>query len=188
MTSELLQRCRQAYTEAESRARKLYDGLSPAQANWKPGPRKWSANQCLQHMARSASTYAARMAPAIDRSAGLAGTEPYGRGTLGGRIILSFLRDTSKPRRAPAPRVFRPDKGSHDRDVVLAEFIEATGALRALAERADGLALGRIRFGTPVSRLLRVSLAEAFEIQAVHHLRHIAQAERVTQHSDFPRA
>ena len=56
----------------------------------------------------------------------------------------------------------------------------------AAAESADGLDLGRIRFGTPVLSLARVTMAEAFEMPALHEPRHLAQAERVKQAEGYP--
>jgi hypothetical protein len=188
MESKLLATCIQRYVEAGERARAMVAGLSADQANWKPAPKKWSVNQCLEHLNKGAGLYADKMGPLIEgaRAAGKIGGEPYGKGPLGGRLTIKFLRKDPSKNRFPAPGVFKPTASGYDKDKQLARFLAITAALRQLAEQADGLALGKVRFGSPVSFLIRFNLAQAFELHAIHHHRHLDQVQRVTRHEAFP--
>ena len=55
-----------------------------------------------------------------------------------------------------------------------------------LMEEADGLDLGRARVPNPAVPLLKVNLAEAFEIHSLHFPRHLEQARSVTQSTHYP--
>ncbi len=188
MQSNLLTTCIQRYLEADERVRSMVGGLSATQANWKPGPKKWSVNQCLEHLNKGAGLYVDKMGPLIEGALadGKVGGEPYGNGPLGGRLTIKYLRKDPSKNRFPAPGVFKPAASDYDKDQQFARFLEVTAALRQLAEQADGLALGKIRFGSPVSFLIRFNLAQAFELHAVHHHRHLDQVERVIRHEAFP--
>ncbi len=131
-------------------------------------------------------TYIGKMEPAITkaRGAGQVGSEPYGRGTLAGRLLVGFLGQPGKTVRAPG--VFRPRSSRLDLDEVSGAFRERSAKMIELAVQADGLDLGRIRIATPVSPVLRLSLAQAFEVHVLHTPRHLAQADRVRRHEGFP--
>lgn len=176
------------YQRADARIRQITDALTQAQANWKPAPKKWSVTQCMDHLFQSMDTYCAKMAPAIARakSRGLAGVPPYGGGTFTGRFILNFLNKgiTSK---APAPGVFKPSATEFELVAARGRLLDALARVQNLLAESDGLAMGKVVFATPVSVLIRVSLAQAFAIHAVHLHRHIDQMERVTRNPDFPK-
>ena len=70
--------------------------------------------------------------------------------------------------------------------MVAGSFRERAERLIELAEKADGLPLGVVWIATPVSRWLKVSLAQAFEVHTLHTPRHLGQAERVKGHESFP--
>lgn len=173
---------------AVDRVSEIVDGLSSVQANWRPAAKAWSVAECIEHLNQTLGTYMERLSPAIAeaRSRGKAGGEPYGRGTLAGRFLVNFLRQPSK--KVSAPRVYQPTTSELEIIKVAATFRESCSQLVELAEQADGLALGSIRIATPVSRWIRLSVAQAFEVQDLHTPRHLAQAERVKQHESFPKS
>lgn len=167
------------YESAADRARTLYDGLDEEQANRAPEEGRWSANLCVAHLTRSMETYLVCMEPALAKAEqhGKRGAEPYAKGTFIGRFILNAMRGGTAKMKVKAPGVFQPDEGPHDSAATLAAFLETTDRMLAVLRRADRLPLGRVKFGTPVSRFVRVSLAQAFEIHALHNHRHLDQAE-----------
>ncbi len=161
--------------------------MRPDQADWRPAPRRWSVAECVDHVNLAARLYFDRMRPAIQRARArnLAGSAPYGRGTLLGRMILRVL-EPGAGRRFPAPGVFRPARGEIDFAALRDEFRATLAILDDLIEEADGLDLGRVRFTSPAGPILKVTLAEAFEIQSLHIPRHLAQAEAVTKTAGYP--
>ena len=183
-----LRKCLDECNAAVERMATLVAGLSPEQANFKPGPKKWSINECLEHLVITADLYQKEMAKALERGRAKHGSEPYGNGTLVGRMILNNLRQGPNPRKWPAPGMFHPDGSQLELAKVVEEFRRVNAQAARMAEQADGLALGRIKLGTPVFRLAKVTLAQAFEMQAEHQKRHLAQAERVKQAPGWPAA
>lgn len=189
MQSELLGTCLLRLDESARRAGAIVESVSATQADWKPAPKSWSINECLEHMNIAMATYLDRMAPAIERArnAGLTGAEPYGRGTWPGRYILGVLNKPPGTSRVPAPRIWKPSASNFEKAKQLARFNELSERLRGIASLADGLPLGRVKVASPASRLIRVTLAQAFEILGLHNVRHTAQLERVTTKPGFPK-
>jgi hypothetical protein len=185
--SKLLRNFVATHEDAIARADRLVTGLSDASANWAPRPGSWSMAECIQHLSRSLDTYAEKMQPAIEkaRREGRTGGEPYGKGTFLGRYLVAFL-GKGPSAKAPAPRVFRPTTTDLEIGAVAEGFRTQVRTMTDLARAADGLKLGHIVFASPVSPLVRVSLAQAFEVHILHTPRHLDQAERVAQAEGFP--
>lgn len=182
----LLEVAIEAHENAVETLDQLVAGLSDEQINWKPEPKTWSIAECIDHLNQGLATYVPRMTPKIEKAhaKGKTGAAPYGRGTFTGRFIVNFLKKPSK--KAPAPKAFKPSASVFEVGDVTDRFRENTRRFIALAEQADGLPLGKIKMGTPVSPMLRVSLAQAFELHTLHTPRHLGQAQRVKDHDDFP--
>jgi hypothetical protein len=164
----------------------LADGLSAGQLNFRPGAGRWSIGQCLDHLRVSMVVYLDPMEHVIDRAkdAGRTGEEPYSRGTWLGRRLVGALRKPGA--HYPAPPSFRPRRGELDPTEACEALDAEIGRLQRAAERCDGLALGRVTMPWPVFGLVRISLAQAFELQALHVERHLDQAERVARDASFP--
>ena len=80
-----------------------------------------------------------------------------------------------------APAIFRPSEASIQWATVIQRADAAHRALCTIAADAVGLDIDRLKHRTPVSFLVRVSLAQALHLQAIHVARHVAQAERVIE-------
>lgn len=176
------------FDENRERFETLVADLSDEQAKWQPAAGRWSVGECIGHLNVTGLLYQPRMTDAVTggRQRGLAGTAPYRERTLAGRLLL-FLLNPDKLRRAKAPGSFQPAAGaSLDLESLLEDFRSVHAGWGRLLADADGLALGRIAFASPVSRLIRINLAEAFEINSIHEARHLGQAERVVASAGFP--
>ena len=171
-------------------ARRLVEPLDDAQANWRPAPEQWSIAECLAHLNRTAALYVPILEKAIARGRNLSlhGAPPFRKGPWGGRLIVAGLGPNPPlgMRRLKAPGAFRPRKKTYRGHDVLGDYIALNETLMNLAREADGLALDRLRFGSPISGLVRMDAAQAFRIMELHQPRHLAQAQRVRDHTDFP--
>jgi hypothetical protein len=186
--SQLLAECAERFRAAITRAETLCAGLSQAQANFKPEPKRWSVAECLEHLSTSMTSYLPHLQRAVERAraANRTGSEPWGKGTFFGRFILNNMVKGPTHMKVKAPPPFRPEVRSEwDLAEVLQRFKERTGEMLALLEQADGLDLGRIKQGTPMP-MVKVTLAQSFEIHSRHNHRHLDQAQRVTEHDSFP--
>ncbi len=142
-----------------------------------PGPGRWSAAQCVDHLTTTLCAYLPNMEEAVarGRARGVNGNAPYGRGTFAGRRLVALL-EAPAGRGVRAPRVFRPAPAPAAAPEVERSFVAAHSRLRELVHAADGLDLGRLRLASPVSRLLRLSLEQAFRVHVAHEARHRVQA------------
>lgn len=176
-----------AMLEAVKRMEALTAGLSEAQANFKPGPKKWSINECIDHVNIGNRLYAIKLDTAITkaRAKGLTGAEPYGNGTIIGRFILNVLRKGST-KRVPAPGVFKPGNSALKISDLADQFRAHAKRLVELAEQADGLPLGRLKFTTPAAPIGRVAASQVFEMMQLHTHRHLGQAEKVKSAAGYP--
>lgn len=162
----------------------LTNRLSRIQFNYKPKPDKWSVGECIEHLNLSTGAYL-KIMRALIKEADLQTTGEYDKGTMMGRIMLWALRKPGG--RFPAPKSFMPKEGEYNPNSVRDAFDRQIARLRQTLEECEGLALGSINMPWPVFRLIKLSLAQAFELQILHTDRHLKQAERVIQREDFPR-
>lgn len=158
--------------------------LSREQFNFKPEPNKWSVGQCIEHLNLSMRAYLDLMKPAVTNASREAeGT--FTRGTMMGRLMLRALRTPG--RSYPAPKSFMPQGNDLDPGTVRGIFETEITCLQQVLWDSKGLALGQITMPWPVFRLIKISLAQAFELQILHNDRHFKQAEQVILSEHFPK-
>lgn len=165
--------------------RERFGDLSGGQLLWQPEPQRWGVGQCLVHLARLNQLYRERLTAALQkaRKQGRSSRGPL-RGTWFGRWFTSVVGpDVTK--RVQTPPILRPRK-----EVVagtpVRTFLEEQDRLRALVEEARGLDLDRTRVTSPVSRLVRLSVGDAFRVLVEHEKRHLDQADAVLASEGFP--
>lgn len=176
------------FRAALERMHALTDDLSPQQLNFKPAPDRWSVAQCLDHVSVSMGIYLDPMEATLERAEpmgdGGGGDGGFGRGTFMGRLLVGALRKPGG--RYKAPRRFRPASSALDPDAVRREYERQTVRMQSCLVRCEGFALGEVKMPWPVFGLIKITLAQAFELQALHTDRHLDQAERVTRSEGFP--
>ena len=176
-------------TEKNSQAaRQLVSSLSEAQLNWKPAPDKWSIAQCLDHLAVTSKKFDPYFTVALARGREKwpASTAPaYRPSWMGGWLIKQVTPETG--RNLPAPKVFRPSESSTIQGA-FESFLKQQERFLAFVRETDGVDYNKTRLRSPVTPLMRYSLADAFVVTVVHGQRHLAQARRVREMSDFPNA
>jgi len=183
MTPEL-ESYRRQFEAAGEDARDLTSGLNDSQFNWKPAPGVWSIAQCLDHL-NSAYRALSRFDRAIagGRAGGVTGTGPFRR-----RLIADlYIRIMEPPvrLRLKSPKLYapRPDQRAEE---VVPPFLNLQDEFVKRLSEAEGLDLARLRMSSPVTRRLKMSLAEWFAFLAAHQRRHLWQARRARGHPAFP--
>jgi len=176
-------------TEAEENsdaARQLVSGLTEAQLNWKPALEKWSIAQCLDHLTVTSSRFDTYFTAAVARGRKRwpVSTGPsYRPSLMGGWLIKQVNPETG--RNLPAPKVFRPSDSSTIHGA-LESFLKQQERFLKFVREADGVNYNKTKLRSPVTPLMRYSLADAFVITVVHGQRHLAQARRVSEMAGFP--
>ncbi len=167
-------------------AQQLFSDLTEAQLNWKPAPDRWSIAQCLDHLAISSRGFDRYFTVAIDRArrkSWVTNAPTYKPTFVGGWLARQLHPETG--RNLPAPKVFRPADSS-DIKGALDHFLKQQGAFLDFVRQTDGIDYNKTRLRSPVTLLMRYSLADAFVITVVHGRRHLAQARRVREMAGFP--
>ncbi len=166
-------------------ARRLAAELSEEQLNWTSSPDKWSIAQCLDHLAVTGERFDKYYMDAIDR-----GREkwpvrepiPYRPSFVGGLLLKQVTPEVK--RRVPAPKVFRPSQSGIKG--ALEKFLKQQDVFLGFVRSAAGMDYNRIRLRSPVTPLMRYSLADAFVVTVLHGQRHLGQAQRMRDTAGFP--
>ncbi len=163
-------------------AERLVAGLDEEQLNWIPEPGAWSIALCLDHLAVTNREFRPYLEKALAKAQrrGASG-KPY-RPTWMGKWLINTL-DQEGGRKFKAPKNFqppaRPAAGALDR------FLEEQRQVTSLVERSRRSDTD-VTLRSPVTPLMRYSLADAFEVIVAHDRRHLRQAQRVKDSQDFP--
>jgi hypothetical protein len=158
------------------RAEVLAETLTAEQLVWRPPAGGWSVAQAFEHMVIAADSYLDRIGPIVEAAA-LPDAPPVRRpwkpSVMGGLLVRSL----QSPRKLPAPKIYRP--GPRAREDVIAAFIERHRRTAGLLERSVGLVWSDYPFRSPVTRLIRMNLGDAFSVLVVHAERHLGQVDRI---------
>lgn len=171
------------------RAEELSRHLSDPQLNWRPNEKRWSVAECLDHLLVTNALYLGAMERAIRRGherGRTADESEHHRNTLFGGFILRALKSGRTARKVPAPKMFIPT--SDVAPGIVDRFVKVQVRITEALHDSEGLNLDRVKFGTPVSALLRANLGEAFAILVLHEARHLDQIEEVIDSNGFPKS
>jgi len=168
-------------------ARALTSGLTDAQLNWKPAADRWSIAQCLEHLAVSTAAFKNYFNAALEsgqKKSPVTSPPVYKPSLVGGWLAKQVSPEA--PRKVPAPKIFRPADSSNIQGS-LDMFLQEQERFLAFVRQCGRLDYNKTRLRSPVTPLIRYSLADAFVIVVLHGQRHLAQARRVREMPEFPR-
>ena len=178
-STNLIQTITTKTAEVNEVAKSVVAGLHEKQLNWKPAADRWSIAQCLEHLTISNKAFDRHFAAAIDRGRvkwPVRGAVAYHPTVIGGWLIRQLLPDSA--RRVPAPKIFKPVEGSV-LEGALDRFLEQQNQFLKFVRQAEGIDYNKARLRSPVTALIRYSVADAFVVNVVHPQRHLLQAQRV---------
>jgi hypothetical protein len=106
----------------------------------------------------------------------------YRPSLIGGFLIKQLMPEST--RKVPAPKAFRPSQSAIKG--ALEDFLIHQDAFVNFVKAAGRLDYNKTRMRSPITPLMRYSLADAFVVTVVHGRRHLAQAWRMRETSGFP--
>src|SRR5215472_16422488 len=173
--------------KSDEAARRLAGGLSDAQVNWQPHETAWSIAQCLDHLGRGNTVYAAALQQVLkeSRAAKEPSPGPIRPGWFGQYVIRSFEPPPRRKLRAPKKIVPASRIGSRE---VLEAFLRSQDDMRAVIRDGAELDLNRIRFRNPFIGFLRFTVGTGLLIITAHNRRHLWQAQQVLESPGFPKS
>lgn len=168
-------------------AQVVFGPLSSAQLNWKPAADQWSIAQCLDHLLATSGPYLQIIEEVRNgtRKQTLWQSIPILPGLFGKLLINAVSPDTARKLRAPAK--FQPATSNLDPGIVT-KFVDAQKRLAQQMVTVEKLDLNRIIVSSPVASFVTYSLLDAYKVLANHAERHLQQARRVLNSSEFPKS
>ena len=168
-------------------ARDLLAGLTEAQFNWRPTPGHWSIAECLDHLTVTNREFVEGIKKAISdaRSKGLTGRGPFRHGWIGNMFVRSL--EPPVKMKFKAPKIFKP-RPDQSLEATTRDFFSTQDELLRLIEESNGINLARAKVASPVTRLMKLSLGQAFGLIITHDRRHLWQARQVKGNQAFPAA
>ena len=175
---ELSRTVRETDHRVEALARPLTDG----QLRWHPADGGWSIADVLEHLCVVHDSYDGPIGRVMNTTSALRANDdsPWSATLVGRMLVRSF----ASARKMPAPKLFRP--APDPRPDVLDEFLERERNLLRELERARNVDLRRMKLASPITRLIRLNLGDAFGALVYHARRHLAQMMRVRARVGFP--
>ena len=181
----LLQTIAEESEKNSETARQLVAGLRKEQLNWTSDLAKWSMAQCLDHLATTSRQFGPYLTAATARGRQkwpVKERVPYRPTWVGGWLVKQVMPETQ--RTLPAPKVFRPSQSTING--ALERFLKQQSAFLEFVRQAEGLDYNKTCLRSPVTPLLRYSLADAFVVTVLHGQRHLGQARRMRETAGFP--
>ena len=166
----------------QSKVELLFGGLSEEEFTFKPSKRKWSVQQCIQHLNASGNLYAQQVARAIDTG------NHKGNNGCSYRKLPRFMIWVVKPPyhvRLIAPKSFKPppykQQATESKQKTIQTFSELQTRLYNQVCTVHKHCLEGAVVSSPLTRLIRLNLCELFGLVCAHEKRHIWQAEKMIQ-------
>lgn len=159
----------------KTEATRLVEELDEETLRTPPDDDTWSVAQVFDHLNTTVWPLLNELENAIQtgQDNGPYGTPPFEYGVVS-RWFIRSMKPSSWA--LPAPSVLQPEESNtlypHE---TIEEFRGLQDQFANCVESAEGLDLRRIRVGSPVFPLLRISIGAWFEATIAHERRHLAQ-------------
>ena len=161
------------------KAQQRFRPLSAEELNRRPGPSRWSAGQCLEHLNIVGGYYLPSIAARIKR-AQERGSKPAAVAKQGylGKKFIDAMRTPASVKTYTSPQRYAPTGTRLPRTVteVFSRQVDELLRLTLLARQVNANA---IRIPNALFPLILLRLTDQLEFLVVHMQRHIAQAEAV---------
>ena len=171
---------------AQARLRTLADATTVDDWARRPGPDRWSAAECVEHLNLTSRAYLPllRNALAEARLAGPAKSKRYRMDALGRLLsaMIGPLRHIGKFRfgRVKTTSEFVPRAG-RSRDEILSDFVRLQGELIAVVQSADSLPIDKVSIVSPFGGRMKYNAYSALVIIHRHQHRHLDQAHEAAK-------
>lgn len=160
----------------DARTLRIEQTLDSAALSWRPPNGGWSIGTVFEHLCVANDSYLEvlrRLVANAPRGTGSHEALPWKRSFAGRLLVHSF----KSSRKMSAPKIYRPSP--EPRPNVIGEFLERQRELVSLIERSMTLEWQRIRMASPVTRIIRMNIGDAFDVLVTHAERHFQQIDRI---------
>lgn len=164
-----------------------FASLTDGQINFHTSDGKWSVGECFDHLIVSNRMYYDKLAEKLNtgklknrKSDDIHVINTF----LGNKIIQTVKPDSNK--RMKTFRVFEPANTKFN-DEVFEKFTHLQNKFVQLIGNFKKTDLSKVKVSSPVSKLIRLNIADVLMIIIHHNNRHIKQAEKIVDLCFFPK-
>jgi len=100
-------------------------------------------------------------------------------------MILKYV-DPNSTTRAKTFRIFKPSTRQINTNVIRS-FCEEVETMISFAEQLQGADLRKIKISSPLTKLLKMNVGDALLINLYHDKRHLNQAKKIFNDTNFPK-
>jgi hypothetical protein len=168
--------------DAQARLRRLSDDTPETAWNNRPGAKRWSAADCVEHLNMTSRAYIPLLRDAIAEARQLhsPATTHYRRDPVGWflSMMIGPMRHVGKFKvgKITTTADFVP-KGGQSSGQLLSEFVRLQSELVTMIRSADALPLDRVKIVSPFGGRMQYNAYSALVVVARHQHRHIDQAQ-----------
>lgn len=174
-----------ALESAQTRLHRLADQLPDTRWKSRPGPERWSAAECVEHLNLTSKAYIPLLRRALELAPKTSPKPKRYRRDFMGWLFSSMTGPIPHLGNMKFPRVkTTPDfvpKIVTSRVETVAEFDRLQAELIALTRRADRLPLGEMKIVSPFGGKISYNFYSALRILPRHQERHLEQAEEAAK-------
>lgn len=153
--------------------------VSAEKLNHKPAPNKWSADECLKHLAVMWQTYKPQFERGIQKAKRK--TKDNYRSTWFGKWFANRMKPIQQKGSMKTMNIFEPSQYASEHDSIKRLIDVQDEMIRYVELLADYDLNTKIL--SPASRLVRLKMGDALQIIANHQDRHWQQALRAIESS-----
>jgi hypothetical protein len=168
---------RQQFEACSEQARRMVAAHAEPILKQRPPSGGWSAAECIVHLTLTTGNYEPIFQDGFSRA--VRGSEPYKR-DFKGRLLAWIMEPPYRHGVKTRPNFEPVNVGSTQQ--VLADFLESQKVMFARLERANGLALDKVKVASPFKESVTYNMYSLFWILAAHQRRHLWQAEQALKH------
>jgi hypothetical protein len=182
MTEQLLEDLHNQVEKQISKAISEWQQLPYDMLSASPGPGRWSAVQCLEHLNSYGRYYLPQVEKAIQQNQHKKPVQFFQSGWLGNYFYSLMLpqKDGKPSKKMKSPKNHQPDP-LPDPAVVLYDFISQLETLGTLLQQANHINLNQVKVPISIAPFIKLKLGDVFLFYTAHISRHMAQAERALE-------
>ena len=175
------------FSDLDERYAAIVQSHSPEQLTKHPAGNGWSAAECVEHVAVTNSLYLDAIESAI--SASRLPTASHDQPlTTAGWPSAFFLKSVGPQGKTKLKSPGKTRPTAADPQPSLGRLVGTHQRIRNLLNTAPQPDLNRVRFRNPLVPCVRFTVASGLLIMAAHSRRHLLQAERACEMSNFPKS
>lgn len=169
LIDDLIERTRQNLNRAGG-----LQELSTKQLNQRPGPGKWSAFECVEHLNRYGRFYLPEIKKRLKQGQRRTAREVFKSGLLGNYFAKSML-----PGKSPMKTFSEMNPlGSELNLGVLEEFIHQQKEMLDLLQGSRMVNIQKVKTSISISKFIKLRLGDTYRVVIYHNQRHLLQAEK----------